>query len=145
MHAVWRRLLVLAATTILCALPAGSRAASSGITSLRTPSRNIYCAWEHVGGTPQVFRCDVRQLAHKPAKPRSCHFDYGSSFGMNARGRAAPLCVSDTVFDPHAKVLPYGHSRRLGPFSCKSLTTGLRCKNQSGHGFLLNRDRYKLF
>ena len=76
---------------------------------------------------------------------KSCQFDAGTAFGMRASGRASALCVSDSVFDPHAKVLAYGKSRKFGSFKCTSKTTGLRCTNHSGHGFFLNRDRYKLF
>ena len=120
-------------------------AASISLTSFRTPSKNIYCAWDHSSGSPQLLRCDVLHLTHQAPKPRSCQFDAGSAFGMNPTGRASALCVSDSVFNPRAKVLAYGKTRKFGPFKCSSKTSGLRCSNRSGHGFFLNRDRYKLF
>jgi Family of unknown function (DUF6636) len=133
---------VLAASAAVAAGPAG---ASSSVTSFRTPSKNIYCAWEHLSGSPQVLRCDVRQLTHQAPKPSGCQFDAGSSFGMNPTGRAAALCVSDSVYNPHARAIAYGKSRRFGSFRCSSKTSGLRCTNRSGHGFFLNRTSYKLF
>jgi len=53
--------------------------------------------------------------------------------------------VSDSVHDKRAKTLSYGKTRKYGSFTCTSKTSGLRCSNRSGHGFSLNRDRYKLF
>jgi hypothetical protein len=133
---------ILVASVAVAVAAAG---ASSSLTSFRTPSKNIYCAWEHLGGSPQLLRCDVQQLAHQAPKPKGCRFDAGSSFGMNPTGRAAALCVSDSVHDPHAKSIAYGRSRRFGSFRCSSKTSGLRCTNKSGHGFLLNRTTYRLF
>ena len=133
---------VLATSAVVAVGPA---AASSSVTSFRTPSKNIYCAWEHLSGSQQVLRCDVRQLTHQAPKPSGCQFDAGSSFGMNPTGRAAALCVSDSVYNPRAKAIAYGKSRRFGSFRCSSKTNGLRCTNRSGHGFFLNRTSYKLF
>jgi Family of unknown function (DUF6636) len=139
--------LALALATLALALPLVVSAGASGadgITSFRTPSKNIYCAREKLGRT-DMLRCDVRKLAHKAPKPRGCKFGYGNSFGVNAHGRARALCVSDSVIDLRAAVLAYGTKRHFGPFTCTSKTSGLRCSNRSGHGFALNRTRYKLF
>jgi uncharacterized protein DUF6636 len=142
--AAMRRLALLA--LVACALAVGAAAAdASTISWFKTPSKNIYCAWFHEPGSRQSLRCDVQSLAHKAPKPHGCQFDWGSSFGMNATGRASALCVSDSVHDRRAKTLAYGRTRKYGAFSCTSKTTGLRCTNRSGHGFSLNRDRYKLF
>jgi hypothetical protein len=64
---------------------------------------------------------------------------------MSETGKAAALCVSDSVHDKRAKTLAYGKTRKFGSFKCTSKTSGLRCTNRAGHGFFLNRDRYKLF
>ena len=53
--------------------------------------------------------------------------------------------MSDSVHDKRAKTLAYGKTRKYGSFSCTSQTSGLRCRNRSGHGFSLSRERYKLF
>jgi hypothetical protein len=133
---------VVLASLLLCLLAVP--AASGSTSSFRTPSRNIYCARERLGHT-DLLRCDVQKLRHKAPRPKGCQFGFGNSFGMNPGGRAHALCVSDSVFDPHATVLPYGTTRKFGPFRCDSETSGLRCTNRSGHGFSLNRARYRLF
>jgi hypothetical protein len=140
--------LALAASVLVvsvpAALPAAGASGASSITSFRTPSKNIYCAREQLGKT-DMLRCDLQKIKHPAPKPKGCQFGFGNSFGMNAHGRARALCISDSVFDPHAAVLPYGTTRHFGPFTCTSKTSGLRCTNRSGHGFKLNRTRYKLF
>jgi hypothetical protein len=130
-------LVALALCAVLVAVAPASGASS--ISWFKTPSKNIYCAWFHEAGSKQELRCDVGQLSHPAPKPSGCQFDWGRSFGMNATGRASALCVSDSVHDKRAKTLGYGS------FTCTSKTSGLRCSNRSGHGFSLNRDRYKLF
>lgn len=115
---------------------------ASSITTFQTPSHHIACAY---ATSPSSLRCDLADVAHRPKRPRSCALDYGSAFGLTATGRAQRLCVGDTVLDPEAKVLAYNKTRRLGPFTCASKTTGLRCATKAGHGFVLSRQRQKLF
>jgi hypothetical protein len=97
-----------------------------------------------VGGTvaPGASAADV---ASPPKRPKSCALDYGSAFGLTATGKARRLCAGDTVLNPKAKVLAYGKSRTLGPFTCTARTAGLRCATRAGHGFELSRTRQKLF
>jgi hypothetical protein len=140
-----RLLALLALASCALVFAAAPASAAGGITWFRTPSKNIYCAWFHDSASKQMLRCDVQQLAHPAPKPHGCQFDWGGSFGMNATGRPSALCVSDSVHDKRAKTLAYGKSRKYGSFACTSKTSGLRCANRSGHGFSLNRDRYRLF
>jgi hypothetical protein len=140
-----RRLALFALAACALAVAAAPAGASSSITWFRTPSKNIYCAYFHESGSKPFLRCDVSQLTHQAPKPHGCQFDWGRSFGMNSTGRASALCVSDSVHDKRAKTLAYGKTRKYGSFTCTSKTSGLRCSNRSGHGFSLNRDRYKLF
>jgi uncharacterized protein DUF6636 len=139
-----RLALVLASLALVVLVSPAMSSGAGGVTSFRTPSKNIYCAREKLGRT-DLLRCDVGKLAHRAPKPKGCQFGYGTSFGVDARGRARALCVSDSVFDPHAAVLSYGSTRKFGPFTCASKTTGLTCSNRAGHGFTLNRTRYRLF
>jgi hypothetical protein len=138
------RLTLALVSLALVLLVSSSASGADGLTSFRTPSKNIYCAREKLGRT-DLLRCDIGKLAHKAPKPRGCQFGWGNSFGVNAHGRSRALCVSDSVIDPHAAVLAYGQTRHFGPFTCTSKTSGLRCSDRSGHGFALNRTRYKLF
>jgi hypothetical protein len=58
---------------------------------------------------------------------------------MAVTGRVHVTCHGDTAIDPHARVLRYGTTWRGGGFTCTSKTTGLRCRNRSGHGFFMSR------
>jgi hypothetical protein len=115
---------------------------ASSITTFQTPSHHIACAYSTA---PATLRCDVADVAHRPKRPKSCELDYGTAFGLDASGRGKRLCVGDTVLDPKAKVLAYNKTRRLGPFTCTSRTSGLRCTTKAGHGFALSRQSQKLF
>jgi hypothetical protein len=117
-----------------------SATATAAIQIFRTPSGHIGCAYDTT-----MLRCDVDDVAHKPARPKACALDYGSAFGLTPKGRARRLCVGDTAMDPDAKVLAYGKTKHYGPFTCTSRTTGLRCTTAAGHGFALSRAAQRLF
>jgi hypothetical protein len=123
----------------------GVASASDTVVAFQTPSRGVGCMYSRVAGEQPVLRCDVRDVASPVARPAACELDYGSAFGLGASGKARRLCVGDTALDPHAKVLAYGRTRTLGPFTCVSRKTGLRCTTHAGHGFDLSRARQKLF
>jgi hypothetical protein len=109
----------------------------------QTPSKKIACA-----GDSKQIRCDTEfatRFAAAKYKPKGCSFDWGQAFEMTPRGAARIGCVSDTVLNHKAKVLPYGQSKTFGAFRCKSSTSGLRCTNRSGHGWLLSRQTQSLF
>ncbi|HWH95470.1 MAG TPA: DUF6636 domain-containing protein [Baekduia sp.] len=137
-----RALLLLTATALIAP---GAASAGDGLESFQTPSRHIACMYQHLPHGRADLRCDVDQVARPVKRPKSCELDYGSAFGLSTTGRAQRLCVGDTVRDPAAKILKYGATRRYGPFTCTSRTTGLRCTTRAGHGFELSRQRQKLF
>jgi hypothetical protein len=138
------RLLVLSVFAAVLLAPAGARAEGS-LVGFRLPSKKIGCMYSHFAGESAALRCDVADVADAPKRPASCKLDYGSAFGLGVSGRARRLCVGDTVLDPKAKVLAYGRTRTLGPFTCVSRSGGLRCTTRAGHGFELSRARQKLF
>jgi hypothetical protein len=54
-------------------------------------------------------------------------------------------CAGDTVMGAKEK-LAYGGALRAGDFTCRSDSTAMRCENtESGHGFTLAIERYRLF
>jgi uncharacterized protein DUF6636 len=125
-----------ASTALPAALPAPAAAlGASGADTFRTPSGNIYCAYEHYSFAPIDLRCEIR-TGIKPLPPSvaSCH----GAFTMRQTGAPRVICVSDTIFDPKATVLPYGTTRQFGVFKCSSSAAGLRCVNASGRGFFLS-------
>jgi hypothetical protein len=120
-------------------------AASASLVGFQMPSHKIACMYATGGGEKPSLRCDVADVASAPKRPKSCRLDYGHAFGLGPTGKARRLCAGDTVLNPKAKVLPYGRSRTLGPFTCVSRASGLKCTNKAHHGFTLSRARQRLF
>src|SRR6266508_4459788 len=108
---------------VLSALAAAPASASSVVISFRTPTGNIGCV-------------DTSALA--PGPNLRCDLDWGDSYELGATGRAGVTCHGDTAIDPRARVLRYGSMWRRGAFTCRSKTSGLRCRNLRGHGFFLS-------
>jgi hypothetical protein len=128
------RALFVLAVTLLVAAPA-SGAAPAGF---RLPSGNIACL-----DTPGGLRCDILS-GLKPEPRRACELDWTGTW-LAHKGRASAVCAGDTVFDPRARVLPYGTTWRRNGLTCDSRRTGLTCRNRAGHGFFLSRQRWRLF
>lgn len=150
---------------LLAALLAAAAPAFAGSSSIylnddyqhvfSTPSGNILCG----GGS--LKRPNVRRyrselycfVAENKAMPQRCKVPAsaeGLDFTLNAKGKAAMRC-GGYEFPPvnegeeQTRVLKYGESISGNGWTCRSETTGLTCKNQDGHGFLLNRTQYRLF
>ena len=63
-------------------------------------------------------------------------------------GRATPVCNTDTIRTPGAKVLPYGSAAhvRNGKYTCLSEAIGVTCINLvETEGFFLHRGEYVIF
>jgi hypothetical protein len=111
--------------------------ASAKFVFFQTPSHNIGCVYQ---SSPAALRCDIRSgLKPQPSKPRGCTVDWTGGYQVAATGRAQKVCAGDTVLSSSARIVRYGTTWRGGPFTCKSASSGLRCKNRSGHGFFLSR------
>jgi uncharacterized protein DUF6636 len=121
----------LVALFVLALAPAPSALARS--RHFQTPSHKIACLYQSKGGPGPYIRCDALFLN-----------DVGFFLDRTHKGKRRK--VTDTVADPNAKVLAYGHSVELGPFSCASRRSGLKCKSRtSGHGFKISRQRRTVF
>jgi hypothetical protein len=120
-------LLVAAVSATLVAAPPA--AAKSRV--FQTPSKKIACRYE---STPKPrIRCDVLWLN-----------DVG--YFLERRGKARRREVTDTVASPRARVLAYGRSLELGPFTCTSRRSGLTCRSRtSRRGFTVSRARQRTF
>ena len=124
------RLAVFAVILAALALPAS---AGASFRQFQSPSGNIACAYSSSGGPGPFIRCDVLSLND-------------TGFFLKRHGKARRRHVTDTVADPDARVLRYGHSRRFGRYTCRSRRSGLTCKNRrNGHGFKLSRERQRVF
>ena len=119
------------ALAVLATLAAASPAAAT-TRHFRTPSHNIVCLYSSKGGPGPWLRCDVLSLND-------------TGFRLDRRHRGRRIHVTDTVNDTRAPVIPYGTSRRFGPFRCTSRRAGLTCRSRtSGHGFFLSRARQRV-
>jgi len=114
---------------------------TSRLTFFASPSGNIGCVM-----SARSARCDIKDRAWKPPPaPASCPLDYGQGVEVTGPAKATLVCAGDTALGA-TKVLPYGQSSRVGSFLCTSETTAMKCGNaDTGHGFELSRDSYKLF
>ena len=129
-------LLLLLALAVAATSSTGS-ARGTKFVAFKTPSGNIGCIYS---SGPDYLRCDIRSgLKPTPPHPQNCDLDFGDSVAINKAGRAYYVCHGDTVLDPSASVLRYGTTWRKNGFACTSQTSGLRCRNASGHGFFLSR------
>lgn len=126
-------------------LLAGFAASALG-SVFASPSRNIGCVT--VGGGE--VRCDIlRTSATPPPRPASCELDWGQAYGLTQRGRGRGLCVGDTALPgpgQKVRIVKYGHSVKVGPrITCTSRRSGFTCANRNGHGFLLSKQRIRVF
>jgi uncharacterized protein DUF6636 len=121
------------AVAALAALPA-SAALAAAPQRFQTPSRQIACMYLPAGGGAGAqLRCDLLFLNDRAAV-------------LGRHGRARLVKITDTVADPRAKVLAYGHRVRVGVFTCTSRRTGLTCRNsRTGHGFFVSREKRRLW
>ena len=127
-------------------IAAGAALGASGAETFRTPSGNIYCAYEHYDFAPIRLRCEIRGgIKPLPPKPAGCAFDWGDGYSLRQFGPARVLCISDTVYDRNAKVIAYGRTWHGGGFTCVSRQAGLRCTNPRGHGFFLSKEHSYTF
>ena len=131
MHILTRS--AFAVAVVACALALVPATASARTVSFRMPSNNIFCMYLSSGGPGAYLRCDV--LSRN---------DVG--FELRRRGRGKRIRITDSVVNRRARVLRYGRLIRVGPFGCRSRTSGLTCKSRvSGHGFKLSRQRQRVF
>ena len=99
------------------------------------------------GGETAELRCEVASHLNPVPKQagRCVEGVWGRAVLMGSTGPAHALCISATVLEPTAPVLAYGRVWKRGAFGCSSRATGLTCRNSSGHGWHLSRDRSRLF
>jgi hypothetical protein len=114
------------------------------VTDLRgftSPSGNVGCYI-----SPSSVRCDIDERDWSPPpKPADCRLDYGQGIVLFAADRAEFICAGDTTLGGNPP-LAYGHSIGAGSLVCESAEAGMTCRdNQSGHGFFIAREAYRIF
>ncbi|HWI22147.1 MAG TPA: DUF6636 domain-containing protein [Baekduia sp.] len=111
------------------------------LESFRSPSGNIACI-----GIDAEVRCDVRAKTWSPPpRPADCQLDYGQGLSITAGDEPRIVCAGDTTLNPNAPVLAYGEANKTGLITCKSAQAGITCiDDETGRGFFISRDSYKL-
>jgi hypothetical protein len=120
---------------------------------LKTPSGNILCDYVR---DQRGARVDcVVQSGLKPPGPRrhaGCTRDIVvaleetrpvDTWGSECPGEDAQ--ETPYVGGSIAWILGYGESLSVGGVRCASAMTGLTCRNKSGHGFFLSREKWRSF
>ncbi len=121
--------------------PASTEREVTELTGFVSPTGNVACMLD-----ADWVRCDIidRDWA-APARPADCEFDYGQGISLGPGKQAQFVCAGDTAFGPD-EVLPYGDSIKAGVLRCESADSGIACRDiQTGHGFSLSREAYRLF
>lgn len=104
-----------------------------------TPSGNIACNVGRLGpGTkgPLGIGCSV----YSKTDPKRGL----SAWWMATSGRARFGYIQANPATDYPK-LGYGRSYSWHGIRCSSASTGLTCRNRSGHGFFLSRERQRVF
>lgn len=97
-----------------------------------SPSGNISCELDYdPGSTVPELPTGAFCQAIKPAR----------SVKMSPTGRLKICRGVRCLGNPpeNAFTLNYGRSTSLGPFKCRSVRPGMRCRVRSGRGFLISR------
>ena len=109
----------------------------------RSPSGNVHCmifSGSYVGA-----RGDLSNFTPSYPRPDDCELDWGFAFEVGVTGPGMPICAGDTVMDPNAAVLDYGHSVVSDGITCTSAMCGLTCRNAECHGFTVARAKQHAF
>jgi hypothetical protein len=111
------------------------------LTGFVSPTGNVSCMID-----PSWARCDIIDRDWSPPpRPADCEFDYAHGISLAPDEQAQFVCAGDTAFGPD-DVLPYGEAITAGVLRCESAQSGIACRDvQTGHGFSISRELYRLF
>jgi hypothetical protein len=122
---------------------------AKGLLNLRrfvSPSGNIYCELA-VRGLPPACELSAGSIKDPGACPGNPVSKYVGRIEFH-RGRAVPICNTDTIRTPGAKVLGYGAADHVPGTSieCVMETIGVTCINlKKTEGLFLHRGDYAIF
>ena len=148
MRLVCTTLPVLAAAL---AVTAGA-AAKTHLPGFHSPSGNIRCFL--VPGRPPVLRCQIRQADYATRLTTHCAsppigVDW-AGFELTPGRKGAVTCSGGVLYEPDRQVpvfvnQGYGTTWRRGAFACDSETTGVTCRNRTGHGLFISRASWRVW
>jgi hypothetical protein len=110
-----------------------------------TPSGNIICFAS--AAQSGFVECEIKSGLVPPPPRDGCDLDQ-PGLSLSSSGPAKPTCRSDPSpawFDKQIPILAYGTTWAGFGVNCLSESTGLRCTNRDGHGFLLAREQWSKF
>lgn len=119
------------------------------ISPFKMPSGNIQCTISEDFGIPPRVDCTIFVREGAPAQARSanCVGAWGHHYALLVRGQVQMSCGEPGPVNTAAgvPVAQYGDTGDFGGITCKSMTTGLTCRNADGHGFHLSRAKQSIF
>lgn len=128
--------------------PVDLAAGPDGYLVFQTPSGNIFCGLATLEGT-SAARCDLIEITYPEPPATPCdNGDFSAATASLVDDTAGVVggCVSDTVIDTSAVLLPYGFNAGAGDIVCHSAEDGVTCGNLvTGHGFQVARNTYRTF
>ena len=129
----------------LCAFMLLATPATADVWTFATPSGNIECVVGE-GFQGSDLECTIfGRSALMPQFP-ACPVNRGITVTMLNRGGVSVDCTAPGRRATGAQhVAEYGVEGNFGGFTCFSATTGLQCRNESGHGFHLSRRNQSVF
>jgi hypothetical protein len=144
-----RRPVLLFAVALLLLSVAAGTASAVRLPGFRSPSGNIRCL-ALPGG--HAVLCTLAHADYAARLQARCMAPGGAGvdwhgFTLSATGRGMLNCSGGILYPPSRAplyvVLPYGRSWRLGVFTCWSRSTGVTCRNRSGHGLFVSRQSWR--
>lgn len=132
---------------VLLALGLLTGTAQADVWSFNTPSGNIECTVGE-GFSGSDIECTIYKRSH-PAKVQElagCPLNRGITFSMKNTGGVYGTCTRPGARPTGTQgVAEYNVEGKFGGFTCYSATSGLQCRNESGHGFHLSRANQQVF
>lgn len=104
--------------------------AGAYVGAFHTPARAVYCEADQAG-SGVLLRCSVEGQGVR-------------QWSMRPSGRAQVRRVYANIAT-QTPALAYGRTWRKAGFACTARRTGLTCRNGSGHGWSLSRERQRIF
>jgi hypothetical protein len=148
----WLALSAAAAAVVLAAVAnvPGARRLATASVYFRGHGGSVVCGVFTGSGVPALLECGtLAQLKPSPSRPsgRTCGgLDFaGNRIRLGVTGGPYGFCSGDVgvlARIDNAPKLAYGTAKHVGPFACTSTAAWLTCRNGSGRGFALSRNRW---
>lgn len=123
--------------------PATPIAGAADNAVFASPSGNIVCSM-----TNRSASCDIakRDWTGPPVQGDPlCGLGEADRVVLPVGGPAAIYCRNDTLITSEDFTLDYGQSQTVGPLTCRSEPSGMRCTDaNTGHYFRVSRESYEL-